>query len=130
MTELKHLHWPLVLGLGALALVRPLVSIVESQLGVGDPPAVPIAITVVITAVWVAVVGLGRVARPVPTLVATGLTYGVLSIVLSGVLSPILTGRLEGPLVTPIAIVPVLLVNAVWGLVAGGLAVLVQRARR
>jgi hypothetical protein len=126
---LENLHWPLVLGLGALALVRPLVSIVETQLGVDDPPAVPIGITLVVTAVWVAVVGLGRIARPVLTLVAVGLTYGVLSILLSGILSPILSGRLEGPLAVPFAIIPVLLTNALWGLVAGGLALLVQRTR-
>ena len=38
--KLRDLHWPLVLGLGALALVRPLVRVVGAQLGVDEPPAV------------------------------------------------------------------------------------------
>ncbi|MEX5303511.1 hypothetical protein [Kocuria sabuli] len=129
MYKIKNLQWPLVLGLGALALVRPLMSIIEHQLGATGPASVPIISTVVISIIWVAVVGLSRVALPVLTLLFTGLTYAVLSIILSGILSPILTGELQGPLAMPIAIIPVLAVNAVWGLVAGWLALLVQRAR-
>ena len=129
MHRLTELHWPLVLGLGALALVRPLVRIVGAQLGTDEPPAVAIVITVAISLVWVAAVGLTRVAHPVLTLVVVGLTYAVLSILLSAVLSPVLTGQLQGPLATPIAIVPVLLTNALWGLLAGALAVAVRRAR-
>jgi len=129
MNKIKPLQWPLILGLGALALIRPLVSIVESQLGVTDPPAVPIIITVVISAIWIAVVGLSETPRPVLTLLLVGLTYAVLAIILSGILSPILTGELQGPLAQPFAIIPVLLTNAIWGLIAGGLALLLQRAR-
>lgn len=129
MNKIKSLQWPLILGLGALALVRPLVSIVEFQLDVSDPPAVPIIITLVISAVWIAVVGFSKTAHPVLTLLFAGLTYAVLSIILSGILSPILTGELQGPLAMPIAIIPVLLTNAIWGLAAGGLALVVQRLR-
>lgn len=129
MNTIKSLQWPLILGLGALALVRPLVSIVEYQLDVSDPPAVPIIITLVISAVWIVVVGLSKTAHPVLTLLFTGLTYAVLSIILSGILSPILSGELQGPLAMPIAIIPVLLTNAIWGLAAGGLALLLQRLR-
>ena len=123
----KPLRWPLIIGLGAFALVRPMVRMVEDQLNVGGLPAVPIVITALISAVWIAVVGLSRTARPVVTLLLTGLTYAVLSITLSGVLSPILTGELQGPLASPVAIIPVLLVNAVWGLATGALALLLQR---
>ncbi|HZG89874.1 MAG TPA: hypothetical protein VEZ42_06640 [Pseudonocardia sp.] len=129
MDGLRNLNWPLALGLGALALVRPLVRIVTDQLGPPEPPAVAIGTTVAISVVWVVVVGFSRVRRPVLTLVAAGLVYAVLSIVLSGVLSPLLTGRLQGPLAMPIAIVPVLLTNLVWGAGTGALALLVQRAR-
>jgi hypothetical protein len=129
MEKLKELHWPLVLGLGALALVRPLVRIVGAQLGVEEPPAVAVAITLAISLVWVAVVGLTRVAHPVLTLVVVGLTYAVLSMLLAAVLSPVLTGESQGPLANPIAIVPVLLTNALWGLLAGALAVAVRRLR-
>src|SRR5699024_7421859 len=109
MNTIKSLQWSLIAGLGALALVRPLVSMVEHQLDVSDPPVVPIIITLVISAVWIAVVGLSKTAHPVLTLLFTGLTYAVLSIILSGILSPILTGELQGPLAIRIAIIPVLL---------------------
>jgi predicted neutral ceramidase superfamily lipid hydrolase len=129
MDVLKGLHWPLIAGLGALALVRPLIRIVGGQLGVDEPPALAVVVTVVITLVWVAVVGLTRVPRPVLTLVLVGLVYAVLSMLLAAVLSPVLDGRAQGPLANPVAIVPVLLTNAVWGLVAGVLALGVRRAR-
>jgi hypothetical protein len=126
---LKNLHWPLVLGLGALALVRPLVRIVIDPTGMADAPAAAITISILISLVWIAVVGWTNVAHPVLTLVCAGVVYGVLSIVLSAVLSPILSGQLKGPLAMPFTIVPVLLTNAFWGLVAGLIALLVRRAR-
>ncbi|WP_026454232.1 hypothetical protein [Saccharomonospora iraqiensis] len=129
MTDIRSLNRPLILGLGALALVRPLTRIVGSQLGIEHHSAVTISITVLITVVWIAAVGLSRNTAPVLTLVLAGLAYGVLSIALSGVLSPILDGSLRGPLANPVAIIPVLATNAVWGLVAGGLALALQRAR-
>lgn len=125
---LRRPSWPLVLVLAAVALVRPLFSIVGLNEALGKP-ATPIVLTVTVTMVWVLVVGLSRARHPVLTLVAAGLAYAVASIVLSGVLSPILTGELQGPLAMPLAIVPVLVTNAIWGLLAGGLALLVRRAR-
>lgn len=129
MTNTRTVNWLLVIGLGALALLRPLVRIAEAALGIENHPAVPIALTVVISVVWVAIVGLSRNHAPVLTLLFAGLAYGVLSIILSGILSPMLDGRLDGPLANPIAIAPVLVLNALWGLMAGGLALLLQRVR-
>lgn len=129
MNSLRSLPWTVALGLGVLALVRPLTRIVTSQLEVAVPAAVPLALTAVITMVWVAVVGLSRNPAPVLTLVCAGVAYAVLSTVLSAVLSPILDGELAGPVANPLAIPPFLLLNAGWGLVAGLLALLVQRSR-
>src|SRR5690606_3566377 len=104
--------------------------IVEFSLGgTTESPVLAWGLTIAITVVWVAVVGFGRVARPLLTLVLAGLVYAVLSILASGILSPIMTGELQGPLAMPIAIIPVLLTNALWGLIAGALALLVQRLR-
>jgi hypothetical protein len=92
------------LGLAAaLALVRPLLSIVGLMDDLGKPLA-PVVITLVISLIWIAAVGLSSVPNPLLTLVFTGLTYGALSIALSGVLSPILDGELEGPLASPFGI--------------------------
>lgn len=129
MTNIRTLNWPLIVGLGTLALIRPLTRIAESQLGIENHPAVPITLTVFISFVWVAAVGLSRNPAPVSTLIFAGLAYGVISIILSGILSPIIDGHLDGPLANPIAIVPILAINATWGLAAGGLALALQRAR-
>lgn len=126
---LRHLHWPLIAGLGALALIRPVARIVEDQLGLSAGPVLPIALTIVVTAAWVVIVGFGRVRQPLLTLVFAGLAYAAFSTVLSAILSPILTGELQGPIAMPIAIIPMLLINAGWGLVAGALALAVQRLR-
>lgn len=129
MNDIKALNWPLILGLGALALIRPLVNIVEHQAGVDSGPVTPITITIGISVVWIAAVGFTRVRQPLLTLVFAALTYGVFSMVLSAIVSPLLLGRLEGPLANPIAVVPVLLTNAIWGAITGALAMLIQRAR-
>lgn len=128
-TNHSRISWPLVLGLGLLALARPVTNTVLGQLGIDPGPTVPIGWTLVITAFWVGVVGLTRVPRPVLTLVLAGLAYGVFAIVLSGILSPLLLGHLAGPLANPIAIVPVLATNALWGAIAGVLALGLQRLR-
>lgn len=129
MEKMRKLHWPLILGLGALALVRPLSRIIMNQTGVDTSPAVPILLTLGISAAWIAIVGLSRTPRPVLTLVLAGLVYAVAATALSAVLSPILDGRLDGPLANPIAIVPMLLTNLIWGLVTGVIALGLQRLR-
>ncbi|KUG61799.1 hypothetical protein [Kocuria sp. CH-021] len=121
-------NWLLVLGLGAVALVRPLARVTGAADVLGAP-AGPLLLTGLVTAVWIGVVGLGCVPRPVLTLVLAGLAYGVYVIPLSAVLSTVLTGTLQGPVAVPVAVVPILLGNALWGLVAGLLALGVQRLR-
>lgn len=123
MADIKNLRWRLVLGLGAFALIRPVLHMTGAMDALGMPLA-PILATVGISVVWIAVVVGARIAQPLLTLVFVGLTYGVLSILLSAVLSPVLTGELQGPLATGygFAVIPVLSVNAVWGAVAGVIA--------
>ncbi|ALU39013.1 hypothetical protein AS188_03790 [Kocuria flava] len=127
-TTRPAVNWVLVLGLGAVALVRPLARITGAAEGLGAP-AGPLLLTGLVTLVWVGVAGLGRVPRPVLTLVLAGLLYGICVIPLSAVLSTVLTGTVQGPVAVPIAVVPVLLTNALWGLVAGLLALAVQHVR-
>lgn len=124
----EALPWHLILGLGTLALVRPLFSIVGLTDRLGQP-ATSLTLTALITLVWVLVVGLSRVTRPVATLVATGLVYATFAVLLSGILSPLLDGQLHGPLTNPLALVAVYVTNGVWGLIAGVLAVVVRSAR-
>lgn len=112
--------------LGVVALIRPLLNI----LGLMDAvPGGPVLVTVLISLMWIAVVGLSGTARAFQTLVLAGLAYGTFAIALSAVLSPILIGELQGPVANPIAIPSVLIVNALWGAVAGVVALGVQRVR-
>ncbi len=114
-------QWPLILGLAALALIRPIISMVGLSEAIGQPVA-SIAVTLLISLVWIAVVVRARVSRPVVTLTLTGLAYGVFAILISAVFTPILTGQLQGPATNVFALVSVLLTNALWGLIAGLIA--------
>ena len=127
-TVFQRLNWPLVMGLAALALIRPLFSIVGLSDALGKP-ATPLLLTAAISLIWVLIVGFSRVREPVLTLVAAGLAYAIAVIVLSAVLSPILSGELQGPLAMPLAILPLFITNAIWGAVAGCLALLIQSLR-
>lgn len=122
------LNWLLIIGLGVLALIRPVFSIAGFSDALGKP-ATPIILTVAISLVWVFAVGLSRVPRPVLTLVLAGVVYAVLAIALSAVLSPLLSGELQGPLQNPAAVVSVLITNVVWGAVAGLIALSLRRVR-
>ncbi len=127
-TRLAGLSWPAVISLGLLALARPLARITGADEVLGTPGG-PLLLTLAVTAAWVLVVGLGRVPRPVLTLTLAGVTYALATLPLSAVLSTVIDGVPAGPLVNPVAIVPVLLLNAGWGALAGVLALGVQRLR-
>lgn len=128
MNTLRQLNWLLIIVLGILGLVRPLARIVFE--GTQMPTAVmALSTTGLVTVVWALGLGLSRAGNPMLGGIATGLVYALGAIVLSGILSPILLGHVEGPLSNPLAIVPMLLTNAVWGGLAGGLALLVRRVR-
>lgn len=121
MTEQKKKLRPLILLLAVFACIRPLMSIFGLMEQIGQPLA-SIAVTAIISFVWIAAVVFVRDKQPIATLMFTGVAYGVLAIALSAVLSPILTGQLQGPITNPFAIVSVLLTNALWGAIAGFLA--------
>jgi hypothetical protein len=114
-------EWLFILGLAALALIRPILNMVGLSQVIGQP-FTSIAVTLLISLVWLAVAVRARFPRPVVTLMLTGLVYGAFAILISAVLSPILTGQLQGPATNFFAFVSVLMTNAVWGLVVGVIA--------
>lgn len=120
--------WAVVAGLSALALLWPLTGL-TGVLGTGAPRA--FAVIGIIAAVWIGVVGLGRVPRPVLTLTLTGLAYGVVGVALSQ-LVPVLAG-FGGPggsgAEPAWTIIPALLIDTSVGLLAGLVAAGVQRLR-
>lgn len=117
--------WGVVAGLATLALLWPLTGL-TGVLGSGAPRA--LTIVGITAAVWVLVVGLGRVPRPVLTLTLTGVAYSLVVTAL-GLLLPVLGGA-GGPGGGPAwTIVPALLTDAMWGALAGLAASGVQRLR-
>ncbi len=131
MNRLKQLHWPLIVGMGALALTRPLMNL-TGMMDVLGRPLGPVLMTLLISAAWLVIVVLARVRQPLLTLLFTGLSYGLFALVIGAILSPILSGELSGPLSNPFflpfAVVSILLTNALWGGVVGIIASGTQRA--
>src|SRR5690625_1089084 len=124
------LRWSLIILLGAVALIRALLHITGITAEDGGVPAGVAAVgaTLVISIVWILTVLLTRTERPFLTLVLAALVYAVLSMVLSAPLSLIIDGELQGPFAQPIAIPAVLITNAVWGAITGGIAWLISAA--
>ncbi|MBB6690405.1 hypothetical protein H7B90_03225 [Cohnella xylanilytica] len=118
----------LILGLGALALIRPIMKMTGVMELIGQAFG-SILTTVLISLAWLAIVLAKRVSSPVTVLVGAGLCYAALAIVLSGIASPLIDGKLQGPLTNPLAIVSVLAINAIWGLIVGGIAKALSRQR-
>lgn len=118
MNNDNQLQWPLIIGMGALALIRPFLSITGLMDLLGRPIG-PLLITLLISVAWLAIVVYVRADRPMLTLVCTGLTYGVFAILISAALSPIVDGQLVGPITNTFATVSVLITNAIWGGLVG-----------
>lgn len=79
--------WALVAGLGGLALLWPLARLTGAA-GVLGPLATTVLNAVVVAVVWIGVVGLGRVPRPVLTLTLAGAAYGIVLVSVPAVLQP------------------------------------------
>lgn len=75
-SQKTRLNWPIILGLGVLALLWPLTGILGF-----DGPGRAVLVLVTTLGAWIGVVGFGRVPRPVLTLTLTGLAYGVFYLV-------------------------------------------------
>lgn len=104
-----------------MALLWPLTAL--TGVGSGAPRA--LTIVGITAAVWIGVVGFGRVSRPVLTLTLTGLAFGVLTFLLSLLFS----GVGGGPGGASWTALPALAMDAFWGFLAGLVALGVQRAR-
>lgn len=118
MDKFEQLPWALIIGLGALALIRPLLNITGLMDALGRPLG-PLLVTGLISLAWLVIVVWVRPHQLLLTLVCTGVVYGIFALVLSAFLSPILTGRWAGPLTNPWATVAVLVTNGLWGAMVG-----------
>lgn len=135
MDSFANLRWGLIAALGAIALVRPLLSMAGAYDSLGGA-AGRVMVTVLIAAVWVGVVVVRRVPNPLTTLAASGLAYGVFAILLQQVMWNLVLGEVppEAPDSAPILVVSwvaILVTNTIYGaflgLVATGLSCLYPR---
>ncbi|RED34931.1 hypothetical protein [Paenibacillus sp. VMFN-D1] len=123
------LSLPLIVGLGALAMIRPIMKMTGLMDLIGQQFG-SILMTVLISLAWLIIVIMKKVTDPVRTLVLAGVAYALFAIIVSGVMSPILTGHLQGPLTNPFAFVSVFITNAIWGLIVGAIAQGIRKGRR
>jgi hypothetical protein len=114
--------WLLILGLGSLALLWPISFLLG--FGTGAPRA--LVLITIIGLTWIGVVGLGKVPRPVLVLTLTGVGYGVITMIVSAVLGGEFLGGEGRPWWTHVF---ALATDALWGLLAGLLALAVQKIR-
>jgi hypothetical protein len=117
---LSELPWKLIVPLGAVGLVRTIPGIIGSE----DPLWVSILVIILlptVTAIWVGTVVLWRVPHPFVTLVCTGGMYAIWAMVLNVAIQ----GNFSKlPLV---GISAILIVNLIWGAIAGLIAVGIRR---
>ncbi|GAA4414704.1 hypothetical protein GCM10023169_00290 [Georgenia halophila] len=105
-----RLSWTLILGLGAMSLLWPLTGLT----GIGGTGLARASLILGLTAVvWIAAVGLGRVARPVLTLTLAGVVYALVSLAVASFF-----GGLSGFGID--AVIPALIWGVLCGLVAAG----------
>jgi hypothetical protein len=131
MNLLANLRWGLIAFLGAVALVRPLLSIAGAYDFLGGATG-RVVVTVLIAAIWIGVVLIWRVPNPLLTLAAVGTAYGVFAIFLQQIMWNVVLGEVpaEAPDTAPILViswVAVLVVNTVYGAFLGLVATVVDR---
>lgn len=131
MNRLANLRWGLIAFLGAIALVRPLLSIAGAYDSLGGA-AGRVVVTVLIAAIWIGVVLIRRVPNPLLTLAAAGAAYGVFTIVLQQTMWNLVLGEVpaEAPDSTPILViswVAILVTNTIYGAFLGLVATVVDR---
>ena len=131
MNRLNQLQWPLIIGLGAFALLRPFMNITGMMDFFGRPFG-QLFITLLISAAWLLIVVLFRVREPLLTLVCTGVVHGLFAFILGVILSPLLAGEMfapfANPFILPFAVTGILVTNALWGLAVGLVAWVIQRS--
>jgi hypothetical protein len=131
MNQLANLRWGLIAVLGAIALMRPLLSLAGAYDFLGGATG-RVVVTVLIAAIWIGVVLIWRVPNPLLTLAAAGAAYGVFTIVLQQTMWNLVLGEVpaEAPDSTPILVVSwvaILVTNTIYDAFLGLVATVVDR---
>lgn len=122
----EDLNPRLIVMLGLLGLVP---TIFASD-GIADHVGsdTPTYLALLVGLVWIAVVGLGNMPKPIQTLTMTGLTCGGLFIVIGAILTAIIEGQIFFYLL-PLELVSVIIGATIAGAVCGVLAYAIRVAR-
>ncbi|MEU0071030.1 hypothetical protein ABZ027_16015 [Streptomyces sp. NPDC006332] len=125
--DLRELPWITIVALGAFALLRPVLSIVEAyDDGPLKKPTGPLIFTALIIVGWIATAVVRRFPRPVETLTFTGVAYAVLALLLNISLQPFLDSAELPPVPGMIGMI---IFNAAQGAVCGLIALALLRLR-
>ncbi|MFK7691344.1 hypothetical protein [Paenibacillus sp. HJGM_3] len=116
----------LIIGLAALALVRPLMDLVGLHDLLGERASGTI-ITIGVLIIWLVVVVSRRINRPLLHLMLTGLLYGVFTIVISATFAPLFPSQ---SIANPYAITGIVIVHAIWGVLIGLIAIAIIKIKR
>lgn len=113
----------LAIGLGTLTLLYPILNIAIDLLGVEGAARLPVNawLWLVIAVIWVLAGWLTRTARPVLTLLLTGIAGGLFTALLVIVIQLFGSGG-PGLAAAPFAIVSILAMHTVGGVICGLLA--------
>lgn len=125
MNKLQQLHWPLIIGLGALALIMPFMNI-SGLMNIFGRPFGPLLVMTFISLLWLTIVITNKVRQPIVTLTCAGFVYGLIAFVLGTLLGPIVTGEAVSPATNPVirsfALTSILVTNTLWGFTVGFIA--------
>ena len=123
----RELRWPVIIGLGAVGLARPILSVagVYDDDGALPKPGGPLLLTAVISLIWLVAAVVLRLKQPVLSLALVGVAYSVLAILMNLVLQPILDSAESIPVPGMIAMT---ITNAIQGAILGLIAWLILRA--
>jgi len=120
--------WPLVVGLGSLALLWPLAELTNISDALGEAPTA-LTLLLVVAISWIGGVGVFRVPRPVLTLTLAGVVYGLFLMALRQVFGGPEVG-ISAPLLAVAAVFEIgrsALLGALAGLAAKGVQRLIGR---
>ena len=127
----KNLPWKLITLLGLIELTRPLLKITGQLAGFEITPTTTYILTAITAVIWVAVVVVRKVKKPVHTLAMAGAVYAVASIALAVVIQlfpHMADPQAKIPLLLTVGLVASLLFNVAYGALLGVIAQLITSA--
>ena len=130
--QLRNLPWRLILILALIQLTRPILS--TAGVFDGIRPQGPLIATALIALIWVGVAVVVKVKEPVKVLAMAGATYAVIGVAMAVFLQAFFTWSPEEtasiPLLLTAGLIGSVVVNVIWGVFLGFVAVGIKKALR